>query len=60
MTTKHAAKLLGSSIRTVQRWCKKLGYPREGRDWLLTDDQVEQLRARVQPGPGNPNWSPRP
>jgi len=56
MTTTAAAKLLHCSRRTVQRWCQVFGYPREGRDVLLTDEQVAELRQRVQPGPGNPTW----
>jgi len=60
MTTTAAARELRCSRETVQRWCRVLGYVREGRDWLLSRAQLRELKARVQPGPGNPEWrSPR-
>jgi len=54
VTTTTAAKRLGCSRRTVQRWCRNLGWPKEGRDWMLSLAQVDLLAASVHDGPGNP------
>ena len=56
MTTTAAARELRCSRETVQRWCRRLGYEREGRDWWITGKQVDELRERVQPTRGNPQW----
>jgi len=56
MTTTAAARELRCSRETVQRWCRILGYEREGRDWWITEKRLGAIRERVQPGPGNPNW----
>lgn len=50
----QAAEALGIAERTVRRWCAELGFKKLGRDWLLTADQVEQVRAHAQDGPGRP------
>ena len=53
-TTHQVAAKLGLARRTVQKWAAVLGFERQGRDYLLTDEQVAQLAA-VTPGkPGRP------
>jgi hypothetical protein len=54
MTTVALAKILKANRRTIQRWCALLGYEREGRDYLLTPDQVKEITTHVKPGPGRP------
>lgn len=50
----NAAAMLNIGYSTVTLWCRKLGYERIGRDWLLTDEQVREIGKRVQDGPGRP------
>ena len=54
ITTTQAAEMLGIARRTVQKWCAELGFERQGRDYLLTDDQLAQIRAVAQDAPGRP------
>ncbi len=54
MTTVGLAKILKANRRTIQRWCALLGYEREGRDYLLTPNQVEEITNHVKAGPGRP------
>lgn len=56
LDTASVARLHGCSRRTVQRWCKVLGFERRGRDWWLTREQIKELVAHVQPTRGNPEW----
>ena len=53
-TVSEAAATLGIGHSTVTLWCRKLGYERIGRDWLLTDEQVLEIGERAQDGPGRP------
>ena len=45
--------------RTVQRWCKELGFKRIGRDWWLTNEEVVEVLANIRPRPGNPSFARR-
>ena len=48
MTIEIAAERLGwkrGGPRRVRRWATRLGYRREGRDWHLTDKQVQAVRV---------------
>ena len=70
MTIEIAAERLGwkrGGPRRVRRWATRLGYRREGRDWHLTDKQVQAVRVaaergRAAPPPrgGPPRASPPP
>ena len=54
ISTAAVAKLLGLARRTVQKWCRTLGYEKEGRDYRLSPKQVEQIRAASHDKPGRP------
>ena len=53
-TTREAAAALGLSRRTVQNWCSKLGHRPIGRDYVLTEDELEAIRAVKRDAPGRP------
>lgn len=44
-TTTEVARELGLASITIQRWCQALDYQKIGRDYLLTGNQIEQLKA---------------
>lgn len=50
----QAASRLGLSVRTVQKWCRVLGYERVGRDYILTEKQIDEIAARAHDKPGRP------
>lgn len=51
-TTQAAAERLGLSRRTVQWWARKLGWERDGRDYWITEAQLQELeRRKTTPGP---------
>ena len=54
VSTTAVAVQLGLARRTVQKWCQYLGFPKEGRDYLLIDRQVEQIRGVCHDKPGRP------
>jgi len=54
ITTTEAAQQLGLARRTVQKWCAVLGYRKQGRDYLLTEEELVQIRALAQRQPGRP------
>ena len=54
ITTTEAAARRGIARRTVQKWCQYLGFVREGRDYLLTEKQFEQVCAASHDKPGRP------
>ncbi len=56
-TTRQAAGILGNHIRTVQGWCELFGYRKTGRDWILTEDQLDRIRSRIRSAPGRPRKS---
>lgn len=59
-TTAAAAAEIGCDGSTIRRWCARLGVARLGRDWLITDEVLAQLRGRISPGaPGNPQFAER-
>ena len=47
MTTREAAISLGVTLRTVQNHCKALGFNKTGRDYLLTNGQVNEIRRHM-------------
>lgn len=50
-TTQEAAAELGLAPVTIERWCRRFGFETFGRDYVLTADQVEQIRtANHEPG----------
>lgn len=53
-TTTEAARTLGLARRTVQRWCAVLGFALTGRDYVLTDQELDQIRKMAQDKPGRP------
>jgi len=54
MTVPEIAAQLQCSPRTVRKWAAALGYERIGRDYHLTDEQVDAIRDHLQDGPGWP------
>ena len=54
VSTTTVAVQLGLARRTVQKWCRTLDFPKEGRDYRLTARQVEQIRAASHDKPGRP------
>lgn len=53
-TTDEVAVRLGLARRTVQKWCAVLAFKRTGRDYLLTDEQIDQILAVAQTKRGRP------
>jgi len=51
MTTRTAATYLEVTLRTVQNHCQALGYNKAGRDYLLTNGQVELIRQHMADHP---------
>lgn len=56
LSTQEAADLCGCSVRTVQRLAKRLGagVVVGGRTLVLTQQDVERIRAAYQGRAGNP------
>ena len=54
VSTTTVAVQLGLARRTVQKWCRTLGYEKEGRDYRLSPKQVEQIRGVCHDKPGRP------
>ena len=51
-TVKSVAHILGINERTVRWWLEKLGYEKATRDYIITDEMLERLKARkTKPGP---------
>lgn len=46
-TTQDASDALGIGTRRVKQLCADLGFQRQGRDWLLTDADLDAIRARM-------------
>ena len=53
-TAPEAAEFLNVHIRTVHKWCVKLGIKTIGRDYLLSAAQVRRIGEHCYPGPGRP------
>lgn len=53
-TAIEVAEQLGAALRTIQRWCKVLGFKKTGRDYVLTDTQISKIENRLQAKPGRP------
>jgi len=53
-TTTEAAKILDLAKRTICKWALKLGFPLMGRDYLLTDEQMKLIDAKVKRNMGRP------
>lgn len=57
LTVLEISAKLGMRPRTIQRYCRSGIVGRKiGRDWLLSDADVEKLRALAGRPAGNPNW----
>lgn len=56
-TTTQAARFSGLARRTIQRWCKELGFLRFGRDYVLTEKQLAYIQQVAQKKPGRPSKS---
>jgi len=54
MTTKRAAELIGVSARTIQGWCQRLHWHKDGRDYFIDEDRWDILCLRVQHKRGRP------
>lgn len=44
--TGEVAKILGVTTATIRRWCKIMGMSRLQREFLLTKDDIEKIKAR--------------
>lgn len=53
-TTYEVARQLGLAPITIQKWCQVLDYTKKGRDYLLTEEQIEQLKAVANNKLGRP------
>ena len=53
-TTADIANSTGRAVRTVRATIVRLGIPKAGRDYYLTDQQAEQVRHEMHDGPGRP------
>lgn len=48
-TVAQAAAAIGASTAWVRREAASVGAQRVGRDWIISAEQVERLRAKVKP-----------
>jgi len=54
-TSTEVAQELGLTRRRIQQACQRLGIPKVGRDYVLTDEQIELIRSRIgKPGTALP------
>ena len=53
-TTSQAASIIGCATRSVCRWCDALGYHRLGRDYILSEEQLADVKSHVQSRRGRP------
>ena len=50
-TTTEAAALLQTARRNVQNYCKRHSLPKRGRDYDISDQDIEGMRAELgKPG----------
>lgn len=57
ITPAIAAAQLGTTPRTICRWCQSRGIGRRvGRNIVLTESDVESLRGFVRGASGNPGF----
>jgi hypothetical protein len=55
MTTIPAlAARSGRNPRTIRKAITRLGIPKTGRDYLLSEEQAEMVLAEIKSGPGRP------
>lgn len=54
LTARQAAKRIGCAYSTVTLHCRKMGIGRIGREWILDEDQVADLAARIRDRRGRP------
>jgi len=51
MTTTEAAALIGTARRNVQNYCKRHALPKRGRDYDISDRDIEGMRNELgKPG----------
>lgn len=55
-TTKQAAEKFHCDESTIQKWAKRIGIKKRGRDYLFTASDMKTLARSIHPTPGNPNW----
>ena len=59
-TAADAARELGLSSRTIRRWAVRLALGRRlGPLWVLTTEEVAQIKESAYEQAGNPEWMPR-
>lgn len=47
MLTTEAAALLNTALRNVQNYCKRHNVPKRGRDYDITDQDIEGMRQEL-------------
>ncbi|MBA7608316.1 hypothetical protein ES703_15493 [subsurface metagenome] len=52
--TPEVARELGLGDSTIHRWCQTLDYKKNGRDYFLTREQVEQIKKVANCKVGRP------
>ncbi len=50
-TSKQVAEMLGIGLSTVAKHCVSVGIVRQGRDWLISEAQIDQIRAWIKAHP---------
>jgi len=54
-TVAEAGDILGLSVRTVQKWCQKLGVPKHGvHSYVISAESLEAIRQHSHDRPGRP------
>lgn len=48
------AARLGRAPSAIRGWCQRMGLPRVGRDYVLTQQQAAMVTAKVRDHPGRP------
>ena len=51
-TTTEAAALLQTARRNVQNYCKRHNLPKRGRDYDISDQDIEGMRQELRAGQG--------
>lgn len=55
ITTSEAAALLSTARRNVQNYCKRHNLSKQGRDYVVSDQDIQGMRAEL----GKPGRKPK-
>jgi len=53
-TSKQVSAELGVTRRSISRWCARLSIEKVGRDYLLTNEDIEKIKEVYRTERGRP------